>query len=202
MTKAEQKRDQRRHQILDAAKSVFAERGFHDASINEIIKSAGIARGTFYLYFSSKEAVFQSILDSAIEGLKGRIIGVDISPGAAPPNVQLHQNVTRVLEYVLADRALIQLVINYGFVPGSESSLGVDAFFGHVADLIETSLRYGMSIGLVQNCDASLAAAQILGSLRGGIQQLTNAQANLDISVVASQLVDFALYGVISRPKS
>lgn len=202
MNTAEQKRDQRRHQILDAAKLVFADRGFHSASINEIIKSAGIARGTFYLYFTGKDAVFQSILEAAIEGLKGRIIGVDMSPGAPAPNVQLHQNVTRVLEYVLADRALIQLVINYGFAPDSESGIGVDAFFGHVADLIETSLRYGMSIGLVRNCDAALASAQILGSLRGGIQKLTTGQAEQDVSLLASQLVDFALYGVISRPES
>ncbi len=201
MTTAEQKRDHRRHQILDAAKAVFAERGFHNASINEIIKSAGIARGTFYLYFTSKDAVFQSILDSALVGLNAQIIGVDMSPGAEAPNVQLHQNVTRVLEYFLADRALIQLVITYGFAPDSESALGVDAFFGHVLELIERSLTYGMALGLVQKCDAGLCAAQILGSLRGGIQRLTTAQEDLDVADVASQLVDFALYGVISRPQ-
>jgi len=54
----------------------------------------------------------------------------------------------------------------------------------------------------VQKCDAGLAAALILGSLRGGIQKLTTAQADIDVGPVASQLVDFALYGVIARPKS
>lgn len=48
-----QKRE-RRQQILDAAKHVFAEAGYHGASINAIIERAEIARGTFYLYFESK----------------------------------------------------------------------------------------------------------------------------------------------------
>ena len=47
-------REDRRAQILQKAKEVFAERGYHNASISEIILRAGIARGTFYLYFRTK----------------------------------------------------------------------------------------------------------------------------------------------------
>ncbi len=42
-------REQRREQVLDAAKAVFAKKGFHRSSIADIIQRAGIARGTFYL---------------------------------------------------------------------------------------------------------------------------------------------------------
>ncbi|MEM9490681.1 MAG: helix-turn-helix domain-containing protein, partial [Myxococcota bacterium] len=59
-------RQQRRRQILSVAKRVFAENGYHSASISQIIARANIARGTFYLYFSSKQAVFDSILDEAV----------------------------------------------------------------------------------------------------------------------------------------
>ncbi len=51
----------RRH-LLDAAELVFGERGFHDAAISEITRTAGVGMGTFYLYFESKEAIFTELV--------------------------------------------------------------------------------------------------------------------------------------------
>jgi AcrR family transcriptional regulator len=48
--------------ILDAARTEFAERGFSDSSIVGITQRAGVALGTFYTYFVSKEAVFQALV--------------------------------------------------------------------------------------------------------------------------------------------
>src|SRR5436305_2226328 len=55
--------DARRNQILDAATNVFAEKGFHDATIRQVAKRAGIADGTIYLYFKSKDDLLLGILD-------------------------------------------------------------------------------------------------------------------------------------------
>src|SRR5260221_8911525 len=52
----------RRKQILDAATQVFAEKGFHRATIKDIARVAGIADGTIYTYFPSKTAVVFWIL--------------------------------------------------------------------------------------------------------------------------------------------
>lgn len=52
----------RRKQILDAATQVFAERGFHRATIKDIARLAGIADGTIYTYFASKTEVLLGIL--------------------------------------------------------------------------------------------------------------------------------------------
>lgn len=49
-------------QILDAALEVFAMKGFRNATMEEIARSAGITKGTIYLYFASKEDVFLSML--------------------------------------------------------------------------------------------------------------------------------------------
>jgi len=57
-------RDKRRNQLLDAATRVFAQKGYWSASITDIIRCAGVARGTFYLYFRSKRAVFLAIADN------------------------------------------------------------------------------------------------------------------------------------------
>jgi AcrR family transcriptional regulator len=48
--------------ILDAARDEFGERGFSDSSIVGITQRAGVALGTFYTYFDSKEAVFQAVV--------------------------------------------------------------------------------------------------------------------------------------------
>src|SRR5436305_7347952 len=53
----------RRKQILDAATRVFAEKGFHRATIKDIARVAGIADGTIYTYFPSKTDVLLGILN-------------------------------------------------------------------------------------------------------------------------------------------
>ena len=53
----------RRSQILDAATTVFAEKGFHPTTIKDIAKVAGIADGTIYNYFENKTALLLGILD-------------------------------------------------------------------------------------------------------------------------------------------
>src|SRR5258708_9628766 len=53
----------RRAQILDAATKVFAEKGFHNATIKDVAKAAGIADGKIYNYFENKTALLLGILD-------------------------------------------------------------------------------------------------------------------------------------------
>jgi len=51
-----------RRRVLDAAEQVFSELGYVDASIVKITEAAGVAQGTFYLYFDSKKAVFDELV--------------------------------------------------------------------------------------------------------------------------------------------
>jgi AcrR family transcriptional regulator len=51
-----------RQRLLEAAESVFAELGYHEASIVKITEAAGIAQGTFYLYFASKQEIFEELV--------------------------------------------------------------------------------------------------------------------------------------------
>ena len=51
-----------RLRLLEAAESVFAEHGYHDASVVKITEAAGVGQGTFYLYFSSKQDVFDELV--------------------------------------------------------------------------------------------------------------------------------------------
>jgi AcrR family transcriptional regulator len=51
-----------RQKLLDAAESVFAVLGYHDASIVKLTEAAGVGQGTFYLYFSSKKEIFDELV--------------------------------------------------------------------------------------------------------------------------------------------
>jgi AcrR family transcriptional regulator len=51
-----------RQKLLESAERIFAEVGYHEASIVKITEAAGVGQGTFYLYFSSKKQVFEEVV--------------------------------------------------------------------------------------------------------------------------------------------
>ena len=51
-----------RRRLLDAAEAVFGELGYHDASVVRVAQTAGVAAGTFYLYFDSKKSIFDELV--------------------------------------------------------------------------------------------------------------------------------------------
>lgn len=56
--------------LLDAAAIEFGDRGFHDASISSITRRAGVALGSFYTYFESKDAIFRALVLDMSEAVK------------------------------------------------------------------------------------------------------------------------------------
>lgn len=59
-----------RRKLLDAAAAEFGERGFHDASISAITRRAGVALGSFYTYFDSKDAIFRALVGDMSEAVR------------------------------------------------------------------------------------------------------------------------------------
>ena len=202
----ERAKQERRRQILSAAKAVFAEAGYHGASIHAIIERAQIARGTFYLYFESKAAVFDSILDQAMADLRARLHRIEVdAPGAPPPQVQLREQVVATLEYVVNDRPLATLLLSAGHTPDVDASERLDLFFAEVRDLLRRALETGMDLGLVRRCPSDLVAAALLGMIRGVIELMvrqTDAaqpmRVNETVNDVVSEMLQVALRGVLA----
>src|ERR1700751_4228654 len=59
--------EDRRAQILDVARRLFAQEGYHDANIEDICREAGIARGTLYQYFENKESVMLEVMNQVCQ---------------------------------------------------------------------------------------------------------------------------------------
>ncbi|MFN3521794.1 MAG: TetR/AcrR family transcriptional regulator [Phenylobacterium sp.] len=82
--KREQTKVQNRQAILDAARAVFAELGYDNVTVRDIIRRTGLAAGTFYNYFKSKEEVFAALADDGarrfapiLKSLRGRSNGFE-----------------------------------------------------------------------------------------------------------------------------
>jgi len=59
-----------RQRVLEAAEQVFGARGYHGASVTEITRAAGVAQGTFYLYFRGKKEIFLDLVDDLGDQLR------------------------------------------------------------------------------------------------------------------------------------
>lgn len=194
-------RTERRRQILDAAKVVFAEAGYHGASIGAIIDRAEIARGTFYLYFESKEAVFGALLELAMADLRARIVHVDTDAAAPPPEVQLLDGISRVLEYIVADRPLAIVLLSSTWTPDAEAAERLQTFYDEVRAVIARSLVEGAALGILRPVPVARTAAALLGLVRGIVEYCISHTDEVDgkIGEVTRELVDVALRGVLRR---
>jgi AcrR family transcriptional regulator len=67
----------KRRQILDGARRVFLAQGFDGASMGEIAKAAGVSKGTLYVYFDSKESLFEALSIREKEGLAEVLFHLD-----------------------------------------------------------------------------------------------------------------------------
>ena len=72
----------KRRQILDGARKVFMDLGFDAASMNEIARSAGVSKGTLYVYFADKNRLFEAILED--EALEQGKVAFNFDPARDP----------------------------------------------------------------------------------------------------------------------
>ena len=59
--------EERKHQILEAAKQAFSKRGIHKTRMSDIAESSGLSKGALYWYFDSKDAIILALLDKVFE---------------------------------------------------------------------------------------------------------------------------------------
>jgi AcrR family transcriptional regulator len=200
VVRAKAMREQRRAAILDAAAQVFAEKGYEAGSIADVIEAAGIARGTFYLHFDSKRAVFEELLDWMLAELSGALVRVDVR-SSVPSEEQLLANIVRVLD-LLTEHPGVSRILLHGSL-GLDKDLGAkrEEFFRHVRDLIKGSLKTGRRIGLVRPLpDLDLVAAAILGSLKEVLERyvVNKPPKRIDKVALAGMLMDHCLRGVLA----
>ncbi|MEN1760278.1 TetR/AcrR family transcriptional regulator [Anoxynatronum sibiricum] len=88
MTRIIKDYDVRKNEILDAAEALFYSKGFENCTVNDILKVVGIAKGTFYHYFTSKEAAMDGVIDRNVDNIVHRVQAT-LEKFRADPNEKL-----------------------------------------------------------------------------------------------------------------
>ena len=104
--------------IQEAAMAEFLDKGFQGASLRQIVKNAGVTTGAFYGYFSSKEALFASIVEPHAAALMGRFMEAQTSFSELPEQEQPEhmglessQCVHWMLDYICDHREPMKLLL-------------------------------------------------------------------------------------------
>ena len=115
--KTRQKKDAKRTAMMQAAVSVFAEKGYHSATIRDVVKEAKVAIGTFYFYFPDKETLFVHLYEETADFLLQTIEQGVRSQDAFPKKIQA--GLQAYLNIAIYEPAIINLLLvgGIGAVP-------------------------------------------------------------------------------------
>jgi AcrR family transcriptional regulator len=74
ITERELKKEEQRHRIMEAAIRAFARKGYHNTTMDDIVKESGLSKGTLYWYFENKKQLFMALLEHDVESGKAEMI--------------------------------------------------------------------------------------------------------------------------------
>jgi AcrR family transcriptional regulator len=159
----------RRQEILQSARDVFAKHGYHAAKVEDIVHAAGVARGTFYLYFEDKRAIFEEIVDRLLVRFGMSISRVDV---AGDVNQQVRDNIRRIVHLLLEDKLTTKMLLSdaHGVDPAFDRK--IHSFFDQVGSLLEESLVDGQERGIVVKGNPRLQAIFMIGALKEVMHQV------------------------------
>ena len=195
--RARELKTQTRAQILSAIRPVFAERGYHQASLADLLTAAQIARGTFYLHFDSKEAAFRALLDDLTERIAGQLRPVDTTNLPAALG-QLVDNLARALSLFSDEPDLGRLVLRQADAVSDDLKTHLDHFYASIASLAGRSLSAGQRLGLVREGDVSRMARLALGLFKEAAAMLAFDASPPPAEALAREVLDLALHGVLT----
>lgn len=158
-SRKERERQGHRNDILSAALRLFAEKGFHNVSMQEIAAEAEFAIGTLYNFFASKEDLFAELLeDSAAKGM-GMILPAFEGPGDERQKVaryiRLHERIAR--EHAPAIR-LFLLESRGRCLPEPRFEARKKEFHEQVISRLSEMIAAGVRKGLFTSVDPTIAA--------------------------------------------
>jgi len=195
--------DARREQILTAAADVFADKGYHRATIRDIARRAGIADGTIYNYFESKRDLFMGLVDKlAFAGLNEMLSDV----GATNPAAILRALLRNRLQFVTDNRSiLISVFPEVISDPELRTSLfgtQIPTFMARVGEF----LRQGSASGILVDIEPKVVIQVVMGTLITYSLLAASPDVQLMGDIPEEELLDqwakLLYYGLATRPEA
>jgi len=150
---------ERKQQLLDCAARLFAERGYDDTRVIDIVHEAGVAKGLFYWYFDNKEQLFAELADEIRLRLR-RSQGEALDPNA-DALTRIRQGAEASLRFMAINAPFFALLevesVDRQFVDVLRKGTEV-----HVTD-VANLIREGIDTGLIRDEDPVLMARGVVG---------------------------------------
>lgn len=196
----EKAREQARRDILQAAATVFARRGYAAATLAELAQAAGFAAPSLYRYFESKEEIFRSLIE-LIKADLAATFEAPVDP-ARPLAARLEALLTRQIELGLSRRELFAFLMTTpphelgGHVAAVEFRAGASLYEDHMAAWMA---RHAAAAEL--RCPPAVAARAVAAVAHAFHHALIlNPPPGLDPAAEARQVVDLVLHGLAATP--
>ena len=197
------RKEARPAELLEAAFELFVERGFAATRIDDIAARAGVSKGTVYLYFASKQAVFEALVRQAVLPNVERLIGETARPGI--PVLEILPRLLRAITSTMAGSSLLQfprLIIaesqQFPELAQFWRETVIDRMLGVVSGLIERGIAAG-EIRPVDPADtARLMIAPLLMAVIWGTT-FVRQDENFDLAVFIDRHLDIYLRGLAAE---
>lgn len=160
-------RDAMQNAILDAAVKTFARKGYHAATIADLATAAGLGKGTLYLYFASKEAVAEAMVDRYFRNMGDRL-----RAEARPPSLQAFLNgLRRAMEVTEEEAGLIRVFfeVHGPSFATDDFTRTMSEYFDDQGDLYAATLDHLAAEGEVRPDLDTRSAGRALASLVDGM---------------------------------
>ena len=146
-----------RQKLLDAAEVEFGEKGFHDAAISGITRRAGVALGTFYTYFESKEEIFSALVSYMSERTRHWV--AERVSGAADRMAAERLGMEAYIEFVRQHKGIYRIISEAEFVANKAFREHYEGF----ASAYRTNLGKAAQRGEIRSGDYDTWAWAIMG---------------------------------------
>ncbi len=190
-----------RNAILGAAETVFAERGYHGARIQDIAERARIAVGTVYNHFAQKDDVLSDLLDERTEEMLEELRPSPTDPHRFPARLQAR--IARIRAYVERHPAFFPIANEHGLFAGSvaPSARSATRRLRKVEEfraVFRAVVDEGIASRDLEPIDGDALARFLGGTIRAFILS-SLAEQNADPEGHAASIVDLFLHGAARR---
>jgi AcrR family transcriptional regulator len=191
----ERRPDERPQEILDAALTVFAERGYRNTRLEDVGEAAGVTKGAIYHYFANKEDLLLRAIEQRSEEAFGRIEEI-VRDKTAPVSTRLRLVVRRWFGSVTKERLAVVTLLLQGIAHEAPAAFRRWLAGGPTASmrLIATLVREGQERGEFRpDADADVAARLLVSGLLQQTVWQQYAESVPDAWIEQERLVDSAL---------
>lgn len=157
-------RDERRAQLVAAARGVFCKKGYHEATVDDITRAAGVAKGTFYLYFDEKREIYYELVRSFLQQVKD--IGSSVSKEVSTPQAffaRSEQAAHELLRVFRDNLPLARMVYRESMSMDGTLERMLRDFYRDIARVEAENIRLGIELGVFRPVDPLVCAYAHIG---------------------------------------